>query len=250
MALYSLITSGSSVSQFVELLHAQQEAMRTLERGSTEPSVAVIGQLWRKTNYPYAGGAGEAIVQGISNGSGGVMWGLLIDARYAQLNAGGTVPLTGPLNFNGQKGIGAATATEASDLLRMDQAVLRNGSQGLTANWDLGGFTIIAPVPTDPSHVARLGDLGTSKPGQFQDGWVGTSPRTVTMGYQPGVVLYSLSVGGTIYSGVMPAAAVDTDVPIDHGGGITFTLRRLSTGVRISTLIGGTKLMQLVVWRV
>lgn len=153
MPLYSAITTAADLSQLVALLAAQDEAIRSLERGATAPGAATAGALWNRTDHGYAGGAGDAVYR-----SNGTSYSFLLDPRHAQLNAGGTVSLTGPLNFGGQKGTNAADGTSPTDLATVGQVAAL--ASAWTGDVDGGGHELRnlgAPAASDQS-AARVDD--------------------------------------------------------------------------------------------
>lgn len=166
--LYQQQNLGDSISQVVSFDDRQDEAIRTLERGSTAPGVLAPGVRWISTNSTTISNAAPAgALVGTHNEAillwNGTAWKYLEDVRHPQLNAGGTVAMVAALNLGGQRIENMAAGTANSHAVRRDQVVLRDGSQGLTAHWNVGGYRLQGlGAPVDPNDAVRLADLGNT----------------------------------------------------------------------------------------
>lgn len=137
MSIYAVLVTGNNLSEFVQQLTAQDEAIRTLERGTVEASVKPVGLLQNKSDYAWSAGAGDAIRYW--NGSA---WSLVMDPRAAQINAAGTVPMAADLPMGGNKisGLGAATASgHAVEYSQLGTLI----AGAWTGNHDAGGQLLV-----------------------------------------------------------------------------------------------------------
>lgn len=154
MTQYQQTSLSTSLSQFVEMVETQHEAVRSFERGSDtqEPTVKVGGMLWNRTNFP---DIGDAYLRW--NGSA---WTLFADATAAQLNAEGTVPLAADWDVGNHKIMGLEPPTQSGDAARYDE-VFADGNAYFIFNEDC--------AVTQASNIA-----GTYEP-------VGFTPRQVVL---------------------------------------------------------------------
>ncbi len=164
MTTYSGITSGANLSQIVGLDDTQDEAIRTLEKGATEPSVKPDGLLHQSTDTVLITAAG---LPGVSTGllrwdQSGSQWVGVADLSQKQINAGGTVAFGADQSMGGNKITNVAAGTAAADGIRRDQALLRDGSQAkpleksaklYKGEIDLNGFDIEAEIKKNPDHL-------------------------------------------------------------------------------------------------
>lgn len=162
MPVYAGIPLGTNISGFAGAIEAAFSAVRSMERGSSAPSILVTGALWEKTDYAWAAGAGSAVMR--YNGSSHV---LLLDPRSPQINAGGTVAMAAALNMGGQKIVNAADGVDDQDLATVGQVEALAGGTW-AASRDAGGFLLLnmgSPFnatlnPTGSDDVAaRVDDL-------------------------------------------------------------------------------------------
>ncbi len=245
MAVYQYITAGCLISGLPAEIHGQFLAVRTFERGTAEPPIKVAGTVWAQTNYALpGGGTAERWVRWT-----GSAFGLLLDPAHAQLNAGGTVPLTAALNANGQKVVGLAAATGAGESVRFEQAMLVTGGNAMAANLNLGGFTITnigaalnmnaqrienLAAPTADNHAARRIDALAAAPqrinGTSLPGGTGNLTVNIELGFVPVYVALRVGnttyIGGTAHDGTAPTVDVAEVLAtgIDLGGGNTARL--------------------------
>jgi hypothetical protein len=161
MPLYALLPGTTPLSQFPVLLAAQHDAMRSLERGTTAPTLPVNGLLWNRTDAPTIG---EAIYR--YNGTSFV---LLMDPEYAQINAGGTVTFAADQPMGTFKFTGLGAGTAAGHSVRFEQVVLVNGANAMTGALNMGSQKITSlAAGTDPSDAARLSQTTPSGMGRFR----------------------------------------------------------------------------------
>ncbi|MCA3006723.1 MAG: hypothetical protein IOD15_15375 [Phycisphaerales bacterium] len=245
MAVFQYITAGCLVSGLPAEIHGQFLAVRTFERGTTEPAIKVAGTVWAQTNYALpSGGTAERWVRWT-----GSAYGLLLDPAHPQLNAGGTVPLAANLNANGQKVVGLAAGTANGEAVRFEQTMLLSGANAMAANLNLGGYTITGwgaalnmnaqrienlAAPTADNHAARRIDALLAAPqrisGTTFPGGTGNLAVNIELGFVP--VYLNLRVGNITYIGgtAHDGSAPTVDVPevlatgIDLGGGNTARL--------------------------
>jgi hypothetical protein len=132
MAIWTSQTIGTNLSQIVEADDAQDSAIRSFERGSTEPGTKLAGQFWACQNSStlstltasqVGGPWDEAIVRW-----SGSAWTLLADPDHPCLNAGGTVKMTASLDANNNKIINMAAGSADGDSARTAEVLYRNGS--------------------------------------------------------------------------------------------------------------------------
>ena len=151
MAIYALTSLGSNLSALVTNIQAQQDSIRSLERGTVTPNVLVTGLLFNRTDRVVIGEAIERY-----NGSA---WTLLLDPEHAQLNAGGTVVPTVNLPMGGFKITGLAPATANGDAARYEQVLHRNGALAATGTLNMGGQKISSlGAPIVNGDAARIQD--------------------------------------------------------------------------------------------
>lgn len=203
--LYSDITAGN-LSQIVTLNNAQNAAIRTMERGTVEPSVKVAGLLWQAIDYP-SGPAVPTLQQWT-----GAAWELRAFMRGTWLNTyGDAVPVANlPMGGFVLTGLGAGSANGHS--VRYEQVIRADGTNPLTANWDVGArkLTNLA-APTGAGDAARYDEVFAAGNGLLryvigtqleQDGGSATSSQI--LGWTPRRVrvrLYGsvrLQSGGTL----------------------------------------------------
>lgn len=172
MTAYANIIVGANLSGFATAINTQNEAIRTHERGSAVPSVLAAGLVWHSLDPVTLGNLGLTIPEALLIRTISNSWGFLLDPRHAQINAGGTVAMGADLPMrdgagNRHKITGLKAGTAGDDATRMDQQILRDGSQAFTADQSMGGFRLTnLAAPTDANDAARLADLSS---GAFLD---------------------------------------------------------------------------------
>lgn len=166
MTTYITLPVSTNFSQVVLALDAQFEAVRSNERGNTEPGVKPDGLLWQTTDATtltaltstQPGGAwAEGLVR---YDAGGAVWKPIHDTRYTALNDHGTVKLAANLNAGGNKIVALPAATASGDAMRFDEAVATDGSNAFTGDQSMGGNELTdLGAPTHPDSAVRLTDL-------------------------------------------------------------------------------------------
>lgn len=151
MAVYSVITTASNLSQLVGLITTQHDAMLGHQRGVTTPTIKPAGCFWIDTTV---GGAGQVKI------SDGTNFTLLLDARHAQINAGGTVAFAADQAMGGFKLTGLAAGSAAGHSVRYEQVLLLSGVNTMTGNLNMGSNKVTnLAAPTANSDAARLIDV-------------------------------------------------------------------------------------------
>lgn len=182
---------GDDLSGIVTKDDGQDEAILSLQRGTTEPTTKPYGVLWCRTDYPTLG---EVIQRyGADNA-----WHLLMDVDFAQVNAGGTVPFAANQSMGGNKLTGLAAATANGEAVRYEQAVR---TTGLVANLAAAGFKLTglgAPSAAGDSANKQYVDDGVVC--GLSDMSDGTDPdRTLSvggLGFAPRIILVQLNEYG------------------------------------------------------
>lgn len=162
MTTYQLINAGQNLSQFIDLVQTQHEAIRTFERGPAVPAVKPEGLLWQSTDLPLLTASGfSGINEGLLRWDSALAdWTAFADTRQIQINAGGTVPFNADQPMNAHKLTGLAAGTDEADSVRVDQVILRDGSNPMTANLSLGGQRIFnLQDGVGPNDAATRGQL-------------------------------------------------------------------------------------------
>lgn len=142
---------GTSISDFASTDDTQDEAVRSFERGATEPTIKVHGLLWWCLNGTILtavgapGGATEALVRW--DATAGAWRFFALPTR--QLSAGGEVPMSGNLAMGNNKVTGLAAAANNGEATRKEQVILRDGSQSMSGDLHLGTHKITNVV--DPA---------------------------------------------------------------------------------------------------
>lgn len=235
MTVYQQVLLGSNLSQFASSIETQHEAIRSHERGSTEPTIKPAGLIWSCTNGTIlntltATQVGGPWSEALARWDGSA-WVLQGDPRYPAINAGGTVKMAAALLMNGQQIQGLAAGSSSGHVPRMDQCLLRDGSYAATADLNMGGFAISGlATPTLSGHATRKDyvDAQVAANSGVPDTGVADARGTqqaVTLGYQPSVVVIAL---------------VDADFgagPFDLNRPSTSAVFTAGTGTETSTVI-------------
>lgn len=212
MGIYGYISLGANVSGLIGQLEIRHESMRGFERGVTEPTIKVVGQLWNRTDYP---SYGEAYLRW--NGSA---WTLQWDPDHAQINAGGTVPFTANQPMGVHKLTGLAAGSANGDSVRYEQVLL------------LAGGTMSGAIAMGTNKITGLGNPAANQDaatkiyvdnavantqcvsGTFAPPASSTaSAVSVALGFQPSRVAISfdnitITIGGSPTANVFSTAAV------------------------------------------
>ncbi|MEO0511839.1 MAG: hypothetical protein AAF108_02965 [Planctomycetota bacterium] len=156
MSVYQTIGSGQNLSLFIDDLGVQQQTIRAHERGPTTPPLAISGQLWACTSSQIIANAG---MPGVTEAflyrqNAPEEFTALIDVAHPQINAGGTVPFAADQDLGGFKLTGLGAGASASDALRNDQIMRRDGGNAATGNMNLGGFALLGlAAAADPGSA-------------------------------------------------------------------------------------------------
>lgn len=150
MSVYSQVGFGTNLSAYVTAVEAQHEAMRSLERGTTEPPIMVHGMLWHRTDYPTLG---NAILWRKPDDT----WQFLIDPDHGQINAGGTVDFAANQSMDGFKLTDLGAPTTNGDAARYEDAYAT--AQGRQFFRTLA-TTPAAVVQTDAAPTTTFNSLG------------------------------------------------------------------------------------------
>ncbi len=250
MPTYVTIPLATPVSEFVELLGAQDEAMLSLQRGGTEPTVKPEGTLWWDT------GAGMLKLR-----QPGSTWLAFADPAESCINAGGTIAYEANQPMGGfvLTGLGAGSANGHS--VRYEQAVHRSGALAFTGHQSMGGNRLTnLGAPSDPADAVRLQDVPTSLVdviGAVVVQTVADPSGTVNnLGYTPRRIILRLYCSLVDEDDFNPFdATVDLTLEVnyfedDAGNGFTgnpVTVLRLENGpsdwcdIIVEFLTGGTK---------
>lgn len=170
MSVYLVLPINTNFSQIVLAMDAQDEAIRSQERGAVAPGVKPDGLLWQSTDgatlTPLTNTQpGGAWPQGrlrwdasLGGGAGG--WAVEHDTRYIALNNGGTVKLAANLNANNNSVVALRAAAAAGEAVRFEQSILTDGSHAFTGDQSMGNKELLdLHAPTHPNSAARLVDL-------------------------------------------------------------------------------------------
>jgi len=145
MPLYTTISLPGSLSTLVSNIELQHTAMRSLERGSTSPTIKPTGLLWDAVSY--LSFPAESLLRW-----NGAAWTLVADLAFTQLNAGGTVPLAANLPAGGFKVTGLAAPTASGEAARYNE-VTADGNGILT-------YLEFVTVQTDASPTTTFNAAG------------------------------------------------------------------------------------------
>lgn len=152
MTAYAGYSSGTNISQFPSVLLTQDEAMRSLERGSTAPTIKPVGLLWNDTSDATYG---ECIKRW--NGS---TWDVIMALGSPAIAANGEVVMSGNLDMGNQKITNLAAGTTSTDAARYGQVMLLSGANAMTGAMNLGGFKATnAAAATASTDLARFDQI-------------------------------------------------------------------------------------------
>ena len=160
MTIYNEANLGDPLSAIEINDDTQDEAIRSLERGTTEPVVKPAGLMWASANGTLIAGAAGAS-HFISTPALALMqwtgsaWQVVHDLAHPALNTGGTAKMQATLDLNNENIANLAAATLDHHAVRKDQTFAASG--GII---DVGSNVVRASgVPSDPNDLARLADL-------------------------------------------------------------------------------------------
>ena len=165
MTIYQQIPGGEVLSALVARINEQQDAIRTCERGSVEPTSKPIGLLWWCTNATILSGVTPTLHAGISEALlvwTGTAWKFLLDAEHAPLLRSGENSPIADIPFAGFKVTGLGDGASSGHSVHYGQVVLRSGANAWTGSQNAGGNRITnLAAPVDPGDAARKGDIPT-----------------------------------------------------------------------------------------
>jgi hypothetical protein len=163
MPTYQTQNLGASISGVVQADDGQDAAIRSFERGNTEPGVREVGLLWLCTDTTRLSSLGLSSVPEAFLQWTGSAWRVFAVTGSPQLNAAGTVQPTADLPMNSRKLTNLGAGTNPNDSVRRAQVVLLDGSQAFTGAQSMGGFKLTnLAAPTNPNDAARLADLASA----------------------------------------------------------------------------------------
>lgn len=191
MGVYALQNLGDTLSQIVTADDAQDEAIRSFERGATAPSVKPTGLLHNTTGGSVLSGLSSGLTEAMARWNG-VAWTLFCDPTKAQVNAGGTVPFAAAQSMGGHKLTGLAAATADGDAVRYEQVLLVAGGT-MAGDLDMDGNQIVGlPTPTaddEPATKEYVDDGLAAAAPVFGTVAVSTAtPEDVALGFMPSFV--------------------------------------------------------------
>ncbi len=212
MGIWTPQNLGDPISLIVQKDDAQDEAIRSFERGGTEPTSKPHGLVWSCTNTSVLSGlgfsGGEALVRWVTTG-----WALFADATKAQINAGGTVPFAADQSMGNHRLTNLQASGGASHAVRQDQVLLLSGTQAMAGDLDMNGNSLLADggidldgagvtnlaAPTDAADAATKGYVDSVAPKLGTASLTGSSPRTVdiALGFTPGRIKIWAEAEGT-----------------------------------------------------
>ena len=225
MSEYTQPTRGQTLSDAWVGLDGSLQAIMAFQRQADEPTIAPRGSFWIDASTD------------VLKVKGASAFGDLIDLANTTgplLDAGGGVALSADLPAGGNVITGLGLGSSATDSVRVDQAVLRDGSQAMTGSLAMGGTTITGVANgTAANHAATIGQLVGAL---IDTGAVASTTgasTTVTAGIDIGllVVRYSLSSG---------SETVDDAVVVLHADATNFT-RTLGSGITLTVTLSATE---------
>lgn len=143
MAVYGQQNLGSNLSTFAGTDDAQDEAIRSHERGSVAPTIKPNGLVWFSTDATSITGAGFG--GGVSEAAlrwDGSDWVGLMDLAEKALNAGGTVAWEADQDADGHMLVGLIPGTDPDHSAAVGQVLLLDGSNPMAGDLDMDGNLI------------------------------------------------------------------------------------------------------------
>lgn len=225
MATYARVPGTTVLSNLIALQEAQHDAMRSIERGTTTPTVPVIGQLWIDTT-----GGVDTLKQYVTGGTWITL--MVLDTANNKLGMAGRV----------LSNIGAASAN--GEALQFQQGVLRSG---LLADLPAGGHKITGlGTPSSSGDAATKAYVDAASAAgagvaAVANGTLPTRRVVVTgIGYQPKVVIAQLiknnvadgetsdtAMAALYTSPTVAKGFMNVSCPLVSGSGSLRTLRSL-----------------------
>lgn len=158
MTAYAELTGGINISGLPAAINTQLEAMRSLERGSSAPTIKPTGLLWNNTSDPTFG---ECIQRW-----DGSAWSTVIDLGNPAISAGGGVAMAADLNLATHKIINLANGSASGDAAACGQVMLLSGANAMSGNMNLGGNRATnAAQATSSTDLARFDQVTPGRTG-------------------------------------------------------------------------------------
>jgi len=215
MSLYGYISLGSNESALITNIETQHEAMRGFERGTSTPTVIVVGQFWTRTDHPTYG---EAIMRRSNAGT----WAVFCDPEATQVNNLGTVAYAANQPMGGFKLTGLAAGSANGDSVRYEQ-VLRLVGGTMSGNIAMGTSKVTGlGAPTAVGDAARYEETIPDKR-IFSVGTIANGGSvSVNLGFRPKrVVLKGWQLGFTHSGGVTNVRSAQTiEYQMHNGDGV------------------------------
>lgn len=146
MSVYQQMALASSLSEFVTSIHAQHEALMSMQRGSTEPTIKPIGTLWHNTT------AGK-----IQHWSG-LAWADMFKPGVLHVAVDGSAAYTANQPMGGFILTGLGVGTASGHSVSFDQAILVSGDNPFEEDQSMGGHRLTnLGAPVDNTDAVRKG---------------------------------------------------------------------------------------------
>jgi len=154
VSIYQLISLGQNLSAILASFESQHDAMRSIERGTTEPVILVPGLLWNRTNHPTLG---DAIMR-----YDGTSFVLYADPAAAQINDAGTVPFASDQPMGGNIFIALGDGAADGESVHAGQVILTSSGEVID-DIDMGGNRLTGlGAPVGDNDAVRKVDLEDS----------------------------------------------------------------------------------------
>jgi hypothetical protein len=163
---------GQNISTIVQQDDAQDEAIRSFERGSTAPTLAtrpagLLHSTLVSAILTSTGAAALSIPEAMVRWDG-TNWVLQWDVRYPMINDHGTIPFAADQPMGGFKLTGLAAGSASGHSVRYEQVVLRSGALAWTGTMDAGGQRLSnLGAPSAGADALRLQDVDAENYGHF-----------------------------------------------------------------------------------
>jgi hypothetical protein len=153
---------GVNLSQLVQKIDAQNEAIRSYERGSTEPTVKPIGLLWDCTDGTRISGLGLAgVTEAVLRWTGSA-WTIHAVVSAPALSADGKVPASANIPMGTKIFTGLGAGSDVGHSVRYEQTMLLSGVNAMGADLNMGTHKIVNVVdPTNPQEAATKAYVDT-----------------------------------------------------------------------------------------
>lgn len=146
MSVYVQTILTTSLSAFIVASHAQNEAIMSMQRGPTEPTIKPIGTLWSNTT------AGK-----IQHWSG-LAWGDMFKPGVLHVAVDGSAEYTADQPMGGFILTGLGLGTASGHSVNFDQAILVSGDNPFEEDQSMGGHRLTdLGAPVDATDAVRKG---------------------------------------------------------------------------------------------